>query len=344
MENNANNAMRSNLVKSFISDLTPYLGEYDDLSRFLSDVEDIIPPLTELDPLETLIRFKQITQKLRGKARRILQEKPITWDQVRTLLIRECADRLDIGSQIVAMERVTYMGTIYKTYEKLLYWQTRMLDKIELGTDPAEEKTILINSVRRRCYLQLRKSLPQACQGALTSRNCQSLTEAIAILHDEDFLTYDRYHEDRRVNYSRPTNQIQRSANQNNPPQRQVRNYDAPVPQNPQQRFRNPEGQMNHNQRFRHPEGQQNPNSRFRNPEQNRYPRNYDGARQPRQYEQRPVNRDNNSGQTRNRRPWRFNPENFEAPVQYNATGDTEPMEVENFYLTPHQPTQPVQE
>lgn len=314
---NYRNQMQSNLVKSFISDLTPYLGEYDDLSRFLADVEDIIPPLTELDPLETLIRFKQITQKLRGKARRILQEKPETWEEVRSLLIRECADRMDIGSQIVAMERVGYAGTIYKTYERLLYWQIRMIDKIELGTDPAEEKTLLINSVRRRCYLQLRKSLPQACQGALTSRNCQSLTDAIKILHEEDFLTYDRYHEDRRAPH-RSQNHLQ----QNDRRHEDRRAVPRPQNQNQQKTFPNNQSNRYNNSNTRQ---NQNQNSNYR--------QNY-GTQNQRQ-QPRQNNRDNNSGQHRNPKPWRFHQDNFAPPVQYLANGDTEPMDIENFYLTP---------
>lgn len=307
--------MRSNLVKSFISDLTPYLGEYDDLSRFLSDVEDIIPPLTELDPLETLIRFKQITQKLKGKARRVMQEKPSTWEEVRNLLIRECADRMDIGSQIVAMERVGYMGTIYRTYEKLLYWQTRMLDKIDLGTDPPEEKILLKNSVRRRCYMQLRKTLPQACQGALTSRQCQSLVDAIQILHDEDFLTYDRYHEDRRI-----------PNRHNNHPQKR----DFNKPPNEEQTHNR------HNQRQVRPS--ENQHHRYQNQNKNQYnERNKHQLPPVKQNYQRVNNRNNYSQQSRinKPKPWKFNPENFGDPVQYNATGDVEPMDFENFYLTP---------
>lgn len=310
-------AMKSNLVKSFISDLAPFIGEYDDLSRFLSDVEDIIPPLTELEPLETQIRFKQITQKLKGKARRILQEKPATWEEMRNLLIRECADRMDIGSQIVAMERVGYLGSIYKTYEKLLYWQTRMLDKIELGSDPVAEKTLLKNSVRRRCYMQLRKSLPQACQGALTSRQCSSLIDAIRILHDEDFLTYDRYHEDRRT------------------PIRQVHSYQKPnfqrLPQNTHPQHRGNNSQDRNDQRLPQPAQRQQP-SRNQLPNQNR-----DQINRP-NYQR--YNNANQSQQSRMKKPkpWKFNRDNFDEPVTYNAAGDVEPMDFENFFLTPRTP------
>lgn len=314
-QQHAQRVMKSNLVKSFISDLTPYLGEYDDLSRFLSDVEDIIPPLTELDPLETLVRFKQITQKLKGKARRVMQEKPTTWDQVRSLLIRDCADRMDIGSQIVAMERVGYMGTIYRTYEKLLYWQTRMLDKIELGTDPPAEKTLLANSVRRRCYMQLRKSLPQACQGALTSRLCETLGEAIQILHDEDFLTYDRYHEDRRYP-NRPTNPTRKPT------------------------FPNP---THNNQRQIRPSD----NQRNQNQHQNRnQPNDRNGqSRPPRQNHQRYNTNHSQQSRINKPKPWRLHRDNFDDPVTHNAAGDVEPMDFENFYLTPRvQPPNPNEE
>lgn len=313
-------AMKSNLVKSFISDLAPFIGEYDDLSRFLSDVEDIIPPLTELEPLETQIRFKQITQKLKGKARRILQEKPETWEQMRNLLIRECSDRMDIGSQIVAMERVGYLGSIYKTYEKLLYWQTRMLDKIELSSDPAAEKALLKSSVRRRCYMQLRKSLPQACQGALTSRQCSSLIDAIKILHDEDFLTYDRYYEDRRN------------------PNRQVHSYQKPNFPRPTQNFPRPTQNSHPNHRGNN--SRDHTDRRLPQPaqrqQQNRN-QNHNGDQPNRPNYQR-YNNTNQSQQSRMKKPWKFHRDNFDEPVTYNAAGDVEPMEYENFFLTPRTP------
>lgn len=323
----AQNTMRSNLVKSFISDLTPYLGEYDDLSRFLADVEDIIPPLTKLEPLETLIRFKQITQKLRGKARRILQEKPETWEQVRTLLIRECADRMDIGAQIVAMERIGYQGSIYRTYEKLLHWQIRMIDKIELGTDPVEEKTLLSNSVKRRCYLQLRKSLPQACQGALTSRNCTSLTDAIRILHEEDFLAYDRYHEDRRVP-NHPTNNSPMRPFQNHSKDRN-NNYHN---QNKTQQPSNKPINQNHNDRRNNNGARPHPPNQHQRQWNNR---DATGQQPPRRYDHQNHRDPSQQSRFKKQKPWRFNPENFDEPVKYNATGDTEPMEWENFYLKP---------
>lgn len=96
--------MNDNRLKSNLSDLSPFYGEYEDLTRFLTEVEDIITPLEELELLERLIRFKQITQKIRGKAKRILQKKPVTWEQVKTLLIRDCSDRLELGEQIIRME------------------------------------------------------------------------------------------------------------------------------------------------------------------------------------------------------------------------------------------------
>lgn len=320
--------MKSNLVKSFISDLNPYSGEYNDLSRFLTDVEDIIEPLSELDPLETLIRFRQITQKLRGKARRILQERPETWEAVKRLLIRECADQMDIGTQILAMERVTYQGSIYRTYEKIMDWQTRMLDKIDLSQDPHGERQILRDSVRRRCYMHLRKSLPQACQGALTSRLCTNISDAITILHEEDFLNYDRFYQDRKAPvrqfHPNPMNPV-RTQNMTNYRQNNNANYRN---QNANLRTNN----LRNNQQLEN--RNRNPTAGPSNPTQG--PR----ASQNRPNERRETNYRNERGNNppqRKQKPWKFHRDNFDEPVQYNAAGDVEPMDYENFYLTPQQ-------
>lgn len=290
----------SSIVRTYIAGIKPFSGEYADLVRFLTEIEDITPTLATLSELEIHIRFKQILGKLEGPAREVLQDNPQSWEQVRNLLVRSFSDHLDLGTQIVRMERIHYTNSIIHTHNLLRTSQTRMLDKITLSSDSDAEKTMLKEMVKRRTFLQFRKSIPQACQGALTNRGCASLLEAIQILQEEDFLNYDKYHEDRRIPYQH----VNRSPHSSNHPP----NQNHYQPNHNTQRNRN---QMNrHNNQNNFPRS--NNYNRNSNNNQNRYnnPNNYQRA--------------SYSGQTR-----RSNPQPVEQPMEIDQNFHVEDQETE---------------
>lgn len=305
--------MPSNIVRTYIAGVKPYLGKTNDLTRFLTEIDDIVPTLASLTELEITIRFKQILSKLEERARHVLYEKPTTWEQVRTLLIRNFADNTDLGTMIVNMERTPYLGSIQRTYDSLLTSQVRMLERIELSRDPEEEKILLTRSVKRRTYMHFRKSLPQACQGALTSRNCENICDAIQILHEEEFLNYNRYYEDNRINNNR---------NYDHRPQRQYNQYN--------QRTNNP----NHRPNF------QNNNNRNLNPQsntRNTWQPNYERGRQ---YNQNPQHNQFNNQQRAPRDRYQYNNQSQQTRQRFNQNNSVapqpraEPMEIDqNFHL-----------
>lgn len=326
-----NDNVPSNIVRTYIAGVKPYLGKPYDLVRFLTEIDDIVPVIANLSELEILIRFKQILSKLEEKARNILHEDPTTWDQVRALLVRNFADNTDIGTLIVNMERITYQGSIQRTYDALLRAQVRMFERIELGNDPMEEKIILKRSVKRRTYMHFRKSLPQACQGALTSRNCETINDAIQILHDEEFLTYNRYHEDNR---SPQNNDQYNRYNNNSRPQRQQNhvtdrpNYRNQNTGNNQFNYRNQD--VAHNR----PNFQNQNNPR---PHQNN-PRPYQNN--PRPYQNNPRQHQNfqPNYSRQQRAPWNNQNNNSQQYRQQPSNAipqpRQEPMEVDqNFHL-----------
>lgn len=242
------------------------------------------------------IRFKQILGKLEGSARDILQEKPLTWEHVRNLLIRTQADPTDIGTQILHMERISYTNSPLHTYNLLRAAQTRMLDKIQLTNDPDVEKDLLRTTVKKRTFVQFRKSLPQACQGALTNRGCNSIHEAIQILQEEDF-----HHEDRIMRTGGLPSTVEQ------------RPSDKTIP--------------NHNNNFQRYPINRNHNNRpsnFRSDPQRSAPAQTNS--QP----QRRVS-DNPSQQTRRSKPWRFHAPNFDVNVVgHDRPGEAMDVE-ENF-------------
>lgn len=267
--------MDSRLVRTYIAGLRPFTGKSEDLMRFLSEVEEIIMTLQTLPDLEITIRFKQILAKLEEKARLVLYEKPNTWDQVRSLLIRNFADSTDVRTLITQMERIPYQGSIQRTYDAILQAQVKMCERIDFSRDPEEEKQLLRRCVKRRTFMHFRKSLPQACQGALTARNCDNISHAIQILHQEEFLNYDRYHEDHRapnrVHHSSPNNRFEQRPSR--PQQFQDKKHYPQRNSNlPNNQFSQNNYQRNQNfltNRFRQNNFQRNPN--FQN---NRFPQN----------------------------------------------------------------------
>lgn len=308
-------------VRTYIEGLRPFWGESADLLRFLTEVEQIIPALADIHVVELQIRFRQILSKIMGEARVILDEKPTEWLTVRTLLIQNFSDRTDLGTQLSRMEQIPYLGSIYKTYLAIARAQTRMLDKIELSSDTPAEKTLMIGCVTRKSYQQFRKCLPQACQGALTSRQCSTIITAIQILHDEDFLTYDRYYEDRRQ---------PRASNRGNVTPIFNRNQGNSHYQTQNQNSRPGDRHQNNNR------GNYQNNNRGNYQNNNRG--NYQNSHQIRmgnQYGFRPQYRDNhqpNNFRGTSQRTRQSQQNNFAAPVaNLNAP---EPMEIEqNFQL-----------
>lgn len=294
----------STIVRTYIAGIRPFIGEFSDLVRFLTEIEDITPTLSTLSELEIHIRFKQILSKLEGPARDILQENPERWDQVRNLLIRTYSDPLDLGTQILQMERINFTHSILQTYQLLRTAQTRMVDKITLSHDTIEEKELMKSTVKRKTYLQFRKSLPQACQGALTNRGCTTLLDAIQVLQEEDFIHYNRYHDDRRIPRLMNPQHHRQSPNINSSSPRNITHHSPNNHAQPNRPYL-PPNDRHHNQPRqndrRHHNQNYNRNNNFPNNMQNRYPR------QPGQYS------------TQSRR---------------NNTNLAEPMEIDqNFHL-----------
>ena len=308
-------ANMSNIVRSYIEGIRPFYGESKDLLRFIKEVDDIIPTLATRDEIEVQIRFKQILSKIMGKARCVLYNTTETWGVVRSALIRTFADHVDIGTLFIRLEQITYQGSIMKTHDTIASHQIRLLEKIELSNDPPEEKRILVSSVKRRAFIQFRKCLPQACQGALTSRNCTTLSEAIQILQQEEFLNYDRYYEDRQFP-SQQRNQFNRRTTHNHNHSRgNQNNYNQHANNNNQQVSRNYNQRGNYNtNRQEQPQHFQR-NNNYRNNDHNR------------------------SQQTRRNRPWKFHAPNFDVNVPGQ---DDEPMDVEQNFLARASGNQPL--
>lgn len=327
----------SSIVRTYIAGIRPYHGECEDLVRFLSEVDDIVPTLAILSDLEIMIRFKQILSKLEGKAYSILIEKPQTWDEAKTLLIRAFSDNTDLGTMIIQMERIFYQGSIQATYEKILAAQIRIIHKIELSNDPMEEKILFIRTCKRRAFMQLRKILPQAAQGALTSRGCDSISEAIQILHQEEFLNYNSFYSDRKI--------PQYNDNRNN------RNFQNKNFQNDSRNFRNNSQQSSPN----------NSNSNQKNSNMNQHNSNRNNPNRNSNFERSNNNnnkrnfQNNNNFNRRNDNRNQFNRNNFhnqnshrqnnfqrhyenhqQQPNQSQGSGLNrvhEPMEIENFQI-----------
>lgn len=192
-------------VRTYLETVKPYSGEKEDLVRFISAIEKIVPVMGKLDELETMLRFEQVLGKIVGEAKKILTEKPESWEDVRKLLIRSFSEKRDIGTLLLQLEQIQYQGSIQSTFSAIQRAMNMMLDKIELSpADPLKEERR--GTVKQNSFRHFERLLSEPCRAALAGKDCHDIYTAMETLDQRGYLRDDHIanHSNFRSSGSRP--------------------------------------------------------------------------------------------------------------------------------------------
>lgn len=192
-------------VRKYIETVEPFKGDGpfgpSDLFRFIQAIDVIDEELALLPELQSKLRLAQIKNKLLGPARIILNEKPESWFEIKRLLKLTFRDKDCIKKLYDDMHKITFDGSISKTFRFIQSALARILNNIYLSVLSDKEQEIIASDAKKLAYDHLLSLLPDKCKDALKDRDNLTIYDIMMILEEQNLLNEripDNRHEDNR--------------------------------------------------------------------------------------------------------------------------------------------------
>lgn len=176
-------------VRKYIDTVEPFNGDGQfDLFRFIQAIDVIDEELALLPKLQSKLRLGQIKNKLLGRAKIILNENPESWFEIKRLLKLTFRDKDCIKKWYDDLHKITFEGTISKTFRFIQFVLAKILNNIYLSVLSDKEKETIASDAKKLAYDHLLSLLPDKCKDVLKDRENLSIYDIMMILEEHNLL------------------------------------------------------------------------------------------------------------------------------------------------------------
>lgn len=217
---NANEKFR--LVTNSLSCITPFHGDSNSLTNFITRIECLIPILDTFDHNYKRLILGLIKDKICGDARRtlLINGDADTWNDLKTCLINGHGERSSIDLIIDKIRVCRCDTTIDNFYQKLNSLLCRLNNAYLLNNN---NENIELASNQRIALHSFKHGLPEPVKSIIISRDPKTLKDAYEIIKSNGYLNYSYNKQNNRThknsffdNYNHSNNNNSYNNNKNN--------------------------------------------------------------------------------------------------------------------------------
>lgn len=266
-------------VLKFLTNMCAYHGEEEDLYRFISDIDHVIPHFNLFDAFTQGMIGRNIRNKLKGRAQQVLliHQNLNSWADIKSMLINKFGNPKTIEQIDLELRECMYKNNITEYYEKIEKLTSELNQKCRLELRAGE--------CQRNINCALKKfitGLPSNLCVILQAREPDTIYEAYQILVHLGYLENNSSSQYNTKRFKPNQNHFHTGYNNNR------NNFQNNNFQNKNNNYRNPNINQNYNNNH-YPRPNYNPNP-FNN--------NYNNV--PSGQQTRNINRNFNYQQNRN--------------------------------------------
>lgn len=188
---NMRNADRFNIIIKFVTRITTFNGNREDLLNFIDRVEQLTPSIEGFDVDFKEIILGYILDRVVGDARKtvLMHGRIQTWTELKTVLIRNHGEIKTPNELMDKLVLTRCNGTVEQFFNKIKDTLQR-LNNAYLLQDNTPENQIETN--KRIALSVLKDNLPEPVRGIIIGRNPGTMHEAYNIIATNGYLNFAR--------------------------------------------------------------------------------------------------------------------------------------------------------
>lgn len=199
-----NGELTFNLTLSFIKSIEPFNGsDPNQLSDFISQVENVMPTISLFDNNTKRILFGSIKNKCTGLTRPAIHRhgNVTSWELLKEILIKNFGKKQDSDELMDLLKLCRVDSTIEVNYHKINEISNRLHNRILINND----NTYSTDEVNRIALRVFKANLPEPTKSVIFARNPISLDDAFKIIEEARHQNYTFYSSNKKQTANKTT-------------------------------------------------------------------------------------------------------------------------------------------